>query len=393
MGEVQRPSFGPTSRRPPGRWHLTDWREKALTGVGPPLPLCGITFSRWRRLLDAHPSEIDSPYRLRAVATTFWSILNSACCWYEDKMYAERVAQTPIEPPIIILGHWRSGTTHLHNMLALDERFAYPNTYQVLYPHTFLCTERLCSRLVGFCLPPTRPMDQVKVSFQAPNEDEYATCCMTLHSPYVGFVFPRHQRAYDPLLTFRGVADEIVAEWKAALTLFMRKLSFKYRRPLILKSPPNTCRIKLLLDLFPDARFVHIHRNPFKVFQSTYHWLQTTAPWFNLQRPRFDELKEHVLRTYREMYEVFLEERSLIPAGHYHEIGFEELEAEPIAQVRQLYESLGLPDFGQVEPALRRYLQSLGSYKKNTLPKLDPKLREEIAGEWQRCFEEWGYSA
>jgi hypothetical protein len=391
VGEIQRPAFGPTSRRPPGRWHITAWQDKALTGVGPPLPLCGVTFGHWRRLLRAYLSEIDSPYRLRAAATTFWSIVNSACCWYEDRMYTDKVAQAKIEPPVIILGHWRTGTTHLHNLLCLDDRFAYPNTYQVLYPNTFLSTEALCSRLLGFFLPPTRPMDRVQVSFRAPNEDEYALCSMTLHSPYVGFVFPRHQATYDSLLTFRGVAEDIIAQWKAALTFFVKKLTWKYGRPLILKSPPNTCRIRLLLDLFPDARFVHIHRNPFNVFGSTCHWLWTTAPWYNLQRPRFDGLEKRVLRTYREMYEVFFRERSLIPAGHYHEIGFEDLEAKPVAQMRRLYESLGLPDFGHVEPALRRYLQSLGDYKKNALPKVSPALREEVAGEWRRCFEEWGY--
>ncbi len=391
MGEFQRPVFGPTNHCLPGRWHLTAWREKALTGIGPPLPLCGVTFRQWRRLMALYGAEIDSPYRLRAVATTFWSLLNSACSWYEDRLYADKVARTPIKPPIIILGHWRSGTTHLHNMLALDDRFAYPNTYEVLYPHTFLSTEATCSRLVSFFLPRTRPMDQVRVSFQAPNEEEYATCSMTLHSPYVGFVFPRHQATYDPLLTFRGVPDDIVAEWKAAMALFVRKLTWKYNRPLVLKSPPNTCRIKLLLELFPDARFIHIHRNPFKVFKSTYHWLWTTAPWFNLQRPCFDSLKDYVLRTYRQMYEIFFEERSLIPAGHYHEIGFEELEARPVDQMRRLYESLDLPDFGHVEPAVKQYLESLGGYKKNSLPNLCPELRKEIASEWRRCFEEWGY--
>lgn len=391
MGEQQRPAFGLTSRRPPGRWHLTTWREKALTGICPPLPLSGITFRHWRRLLNTHLFEIDAPFRLRAAATTFWSLVNSACCWYEDRKYADQVAQTKIKPPIIILGHWRSGTTHLHNLLALDGRFAYPNTYEVLYPNTFLTTEALGSRIAGFFLPRTRPMDQVRVSFQAPNEDEYATCSMTLQSPYVGFVFPRHKKTYDPLLTFRGAPEDLVAQWKAALVLFMKKLTLKYDRPLVLKSPPNTCRIRLLLELFPDARFVHIHRNPFKVFQSTYHWLWTTAPWFNLQRPPLDGLREHVLRTYREMYDVFFEERSLIPPGHYHEIGFEDLEAEPIPQVRRLYESLGLPDFESIEPVMRRYLQSLRNYRKNALPKLCPKLREEIAARWRPCFEEWGY--
>jgi omega-hydroxy-beta-dihydromenaquinone-9 sulfotransferase len=370
---------------------MTTWRERLLTRLGPPLPLCGITFSQWRNLLRANCFDVDSPYWLRAASTTAWSIVNTAHCWHENRVFGPKVANAKIEPPLIILGHWRTGTTHLHYLLALDERFAYPNTFQVTYPNTFLCTEALSAKLGAGLLPPTRPMDNVWVSFQAPNEDEFAICGMTLCSRYVGLVFPRRQGHYDPFLTFRGVAEGVIAQWKAALVFFLKKLTWKYGRPLVLKSPPHTGRIRLLLDLFPDARFVHIRRNPYSVFQSTRYWLRTAGPWWHLQRPDLHHLEARILRTYKEMYEVYFEERQLIPVGHFHEICFEELEAEPVAQMRKLYEALDLPDFRHVEPVLRRYLESLSDYKKNTLPELSPDLQKQIAGEWRRCFEKWGY--
>lgn len=369
---------------------MINWRETLLTKFGPPLPLYGITFSQWRNLLRANRFDVDAPYWLRAASTTLWSIINTAHCWYENNVYGPKVANANIEPPLIILGHWRTGTTHLHSLLAADDRFAYPNTFQVTYPNTFLSTEAF-SKLGAGLLPPTRPMDNVRVSLQAPNEDEFAICGMTLYSPYAGLVFPRRQGQHDPFLTFRDVAEGVVAQWKAALVFFLKKLTWKYGRPLVLKSPPHTCRIRLLLDLFPDARFVHIHRNPYIVFQSTRHWLRIAGPWWHLQRPDLNHVEARILRTYKEMYEVFFEERLLIPAGHFHEVSFEKLEAEPVVQMRRLYEALNLPDFKQVEPALRRYLESVSDYRKNTLPELSPSLRKQIAGEWRRCFEEWGY--
>jgi hypothetical protein len=370
---------------------MTTWREKLLTRLGPPLPLCGITFSQWRNLLRANRFDVDSPYSLRAVATTAGSIVNSAHYLCETRVFGPKVANANIEPPLIILGHWRTGTTHLHYLLGLDERFAYPNTYQVTYPNTFLCTEALSARLGAGLMPPTRPMDNVRMSFQSPNEDEFALCGMTLYSPYVGLVFPRRQSQYDTFLTFQGVAESVIAQWKAALVFFLKKLTWKYNRPLVLKSPPHTCRIRLLLDLFPNARFVHIRRNPYSVFQSTRHWLRAAGPWWHLQRPDPNQLEAHILRTYKEMYEVFFEERLLISAGHFHEIRFEELEAEPVAQMRKLYEALDLPAFEHVEPVLRRYLASLSDYQKNSLPELSSDLRQRIAGEWRCCFEKWHY--
>jgi hypothetical protein len=93
------------------------------------------------------------------------------------------------------------------------------------------------------------------------------------------------------------------------------------------------------------------------------------------------------------MYEVFFEERGLIPAGRSCEVGFEALESDPIGTVRGVYEALGLPDFGVVESDLRAYVASLTSYRKNSFPELAPDLRGRIAVEWQRCFDEWRYPA
>src|SRR5207244_1822378 len=109
-------------------------------------------------------------------------------------------------------------------------------------------------------------------------------------------------------LTFRGVPEQEIREWREAFTLFLQKLTWKYQRPIILKSPPHTCRIKLLLEMFPDARFVHIHREPFTVFQSTKHMIAGWDRSYHLQRRDFSVLDERVIRQYKQMYDVFFEE-------------------------------------------------------------------------------------
>ncbi|MDQ3566024.1 MAG: sulfotransferase [Pseudomonadota bacterium] len=61
-------------------------------------------------------------------------------------------------PPLFILGHWRSGTTLLHNLLTRDTgQFAYANTYQAVNPRTFLSTEAVNTKLFGFLVPKTQP--------------------------------------------------------------------------------------------------------------------------------------------------------------------------------------------------------------------------------------------
>jgi hypothetical protein len=366
------------------------WREAFLIRFGAGA-FAGITLGRWLRVLRDNHYVVDRPYWGRAAVITLASIPNTLFHWWETLRYGRQISATRVDAPVFILGIWRSGTTHLHNLLAQDDRFAYPTTYQVFYPHTFLTTEDRNAKLVGFFLPKKRPQDNLALGVREPQEDEFALCSLTGRALPMAWAFLRRADHYGRYLTLREASAAEVAEWKAALTWFVQKLSFKYGRPLVLKSPGHTCRISLLLELFPEAKFVHIHRNPYDVFQSTQHMVRTVTPWWALQRPDDNDLEGRTLRQYREVYDAFFEERGLIPKGHFHEVGFEELEADPLEQVRGVYEALDLPDFGEVEPALRRYLDSVAGYKKNRFPELPADLRAYIAREWRRCFEEWGY--
>jgi LPS sulfotransferase NodH len=366
------------------------WREAFVTNFGAG-GLAGITLGRWLKVLRANGFAVDWPYWGRAVSITLGSIPNTLLAAWENLLYRQKIRDTKIAPPLFILGIWRSGTTLLHNLLAQDDRFAYPNTYQTSFPQTFLTTEKLNAKLLGFFFPKKRPMDNVAFGFAEPQEDEFALCPL-IGGFTMGWAFPRRARFYNRYLTLREAPANEAAEWKAALTWFLQKLAFKYGKPLVLKSPGHTCRIRVLLELFPEARFVHIRRNPFDVFRSTQHLIRNgITPVWTLQRPDYRDLDDRIIREYKEVYGAFFEERGLIPRGRIHEVSFEGLEADPIGQVRKTYEALALPDFKAIEPTLQRYVESLAGYKKNVFPDLPAELRARIAGEWRRCFEEWGY--
>ena len=366
------------------------WRDQFIERFGPGA-FSGVTLRVWLRVLHDNGFSIDRPYWGRAAMATLGSFTNSAAALLEHLRFGRRVAQTPVPPPLFVLGIWRSGTTHLHNLLARDRRFAFPNFYETLYPHTFLTTEAAGASLVGRFLPDKRPQDNMGFGIGEPQEDEFALGSLIGRSLLLSLAFPRNAALYDRYLTLRDLNSAELAEWKSALLGFVRKLTFKHGRPLVLKSPGHTCRVRLLLELFPGARFVHIRRNPFHVFQSARHTVLKLAPLWALQRPDHTDLDDRVLRQYREVYEAYFEQRASIPATRLHELSFEELESNPVGRMRRLYEALGLPDFNSVEPALRAYVDSLRSYRKNEFPPLPPDLRHRIAGEWRRCFEEWGY--
>jgi omega-hydroxy-beta-dihydromenaquinone-9 sulfotransferase len=205
-------------------------------------------------------------------------------------------------------------------------------------------------------------------------------------------IFTRRAEHYARYGTLGELPETEVAEWKAALLGFCAKLTCKYGKPLVLKSPFHTGRIRLLLDIFPEAKFVHIHRDPYAVFQSTCHTMRVALKYCALQRHNLDVEDWTILR-YREIVDAFLAEKDLIPDGRFHEISYSDLERDPIAQMRTTYEALGLPDFREVEPSVRRYVASLAGYRKNVYPELAPATKTRLRNAWEHSFSAWGYPA
>lgn len=353
--------------------------------------LAGITFGDWWRLLQENRFAIDPVYWHRAAFISAASLMNS---WgqRQERRFDDAVTGTTVQAPLFVLGHWRTGTTHLHNLLAQDtDQFAFANTYQVVNPRTFLSTEAVNSRRFAWLVPSRRPMDNMALNFQSPQEEEFAPALTSLRSPYLGISFPRREDHYDRYLTFRDAPPADVEAWKSAFRWFLQKLTFKYQRPLVLKSPPHTARIRLLLEMFPDARFVHIHRDPYTVFQSFRHYFDTATWHTYLQRPNVSQIEDRILRRYTALYDAYFEERPLIPAGRFHEVRFTDLERDPVGEMQKLYRQLNLTGFEQFRPRLERYTASLSDYRKNEFGDLPETWRQRVRVEWHRSFSTWNY--
>jgi hypothetical protein len=357
--------------------------------------LAGITAGDWWALLRENGFDVDAVYWHRAAVVTALSLVNSLQRRRERRRFDAAIAATEVvEPPLFVLGHWRSGTTHLHNLLAQDTaQFAYANTYQVINPHTFLTTEAVNTRIFAGLVPSRRPMDAMALSFQSPQEDEFAPCLMTGKSPYIGVSFPRREHAYERYLSFRAASADETAAWQAAFLWFLKKLTLKYGRALLLKSPTHTARVRLLLEMFPNARFVHIHRHPYEVFQSFQHYYDTAVWYTYLQRPDRGAVDQRILSRYTELHDALFDDLPRIPDGRFHELRFDDLERDPLGQMATLYERLGLADFARCRPQLAAYLSTLSGYERNAFPPLAPALRERVAREWRRSFDRWGYRA
>lgn len=355
--------------------------------------LAGITLEDWQRLLRDNAFDVDLRYVPRAVIITLCSLVNSTLRPCEDLIFGRSITDAEILPPVFILGLPRSGTTFMHQLFAVDKRFATPTLYQVRFPHTFLCTEAIVSRLTASLLPTRRAQDNVSIAWQSPAEEEGAVCVMSLCSRELADVFPRRRAHYARFGSLEHVSPAERSAWKEAMVHFVRKLTHRYNRPLVLKSPSNTWRVSILAELFPDARFVYLCRNPYDVFSSRLKTHFHVMPYRQLQhvdQMEADEV-EWIIRRYRWLVDKSLEELRRLRPGKIAEVRFEDLERDPVSQMRLIYTALDLPDFQEVEPALVRFAASLRNYHRNVHPPLPAHLRQRLAGEWRQMFETWDY--
>ncbi len=340
----------------------------------------------WQNRFRVHPIRWSM-----AILLVPFALYNSAMHRIQQLFYGRKIANTNIEkPPVFIIGHWRSGTTFLHELMSLDERFAFPSTYECVSPYHFLVTGWIIPKMFWFILPSKRPMDNMQIGFDKPQEDEFALCAMGAPTSYYRMGFPNNEPQYHEFLEMADVNEQDLSQFREALMHFVKTLTYKKKKQLILKSPPHTGRIQLLSKMFPGARFVHIFRNPYSIFASTRRLWQTMDVVQGFQIPKHDDLDEYIFDCFERMYRGFHRQRQNINPAHICDVRYEDLVQDPIGEVQAVYEKLGLGDFDDVREKIEAHVADRRDYKPNK-HELDAGIKSQIAERWSDYLERYGY--
>lgn len=354
----------------------------------------GCSVRAWYELLRRNRFAVGPQHLHTAVVDTVVSVINSCLAGIETAVYGRTIARARVSPdPLFIIGHWRSGTTLLHELLCLDERYAGPTVYECCAPHHFLLTESFLPRLLWFLMPDRRPVDQMEIDWTSVFEDEFALCLLGARSPYEMLAFPNSALSELNLLDPNNLTAAESRRWRALLVRFLTKVALRDpERRLVLKSPPHTCRIPLLLELFPRARFVHVVRNPYDVFPSTKHLWRTLRHSQGLQNPKTEISDETILATFLFMHTCVERDKALIPADQFHELRYEDLLRDPIAEMRSMYAHLRLGGFGDVTAAIETYFSARTTYTTNRYP-ISESQRDAVRRHWGGVIERYGYAS
>lgn len=357
--------------------------------------ITGIETADWLKLLSKNSWKVDPVYAHRVAWVGAFSVAATAAGRFEDARYGRELASMEIDKdPLFLIGHWRSGTTHLHNLLGRLPGHTYPTVYQAVFPGCFLTTAGWVQPLTARLMGGTRTYDNVKQGWNEAAEDEIALAKLTGLSPYIGFMFPGYAARYEKYLDFEECSQAERNTWKEAFRYLVKKITVATGGDrVVVKSCTHTARIRLLLEMFPQARFVHITRHPYEVFASTMH-MRSHTDWenhFHLPEGDPEEVRaRQTLALGRRMFERVVDDRALIPAGNLVEIKYEDLVGHEMAHIEQIYATLRLPGWPQAQPVLARYLDGVKGYKRNKL-KLDKARRDDVYNEWRVMFDAYGY--
>ena len=259
----------------------------------------------------------------------------------------------PVEAPVIILGHMRSGTTRLHRLLACDPRFAFTRMHETLQP---LPTGRLqgiafagaVRGLLNFCNPELR---KIHPSSALAPEEEFGLHGFSLHGAMFEAqwnvpAFARWCEARDLRPVYREFRQ-------LAQTLCWRR-GEPPERTVLLKAPQFMQDLDAVLEAFPGARFLWMKRDMGSVVASSASlvWHQQRVQSDQADPVRIGREWRRKTHLRQERAQLALAQRR--PSTLVLPVDYEAMNADWRGQVRRIYEFLDMGLSDAVEARMAR---------------------------------------
>jgi hypothetical protein len=256
------------------------------------------------------------------------------------------IAQIPIRRPIVIVGLPRTGTTHLHNLLAADPALRSLPYWESLEPV-------LDPREV----PPPGAPDPRRARTQAALDviDLAMPLFERMHEMTVDHA---HEEIQLLAIDFSSMLFETIAllpAWRDHYLARDQRPHYAYLKRVlqvltwlrggdrwVLKSPQHCEQIPALLATFPDATFVTTHRDPVPVTASMVTMI-TYSQRMAIDHPDPQACGAYWSARVEDLLRGCARDRDLLPDDRTVDVRFHELVADDLATVRRVYEVAGQP--------------------------------------------------
>jgi len=318
-------------------------------------------------------------------------------CIYEKWFNSNRIAQQKIHPnPVFILGHPRSGTTFLHKIMASDPQFVYLDGMDAIFPYKSQKTKDKMRSFVGWVLRKLKVKNEAFNDYQLElddpiEEDAYWLYVNCQYSVFWGLVFPRNaNRKLSKYIVFEN--EETEASWKSAYLYLCKKISAKRPEfPLLLKSPPNTGRVRTLLELFPNAKFIHIYRNPYIVYSSMEKLIvENIQKNYSLHKISNSQIQDVILKHYSLLMDQLEKDKQLLNESNFIEMSYEEIMTEPLDKLEKIYNQLNLGSFSEAQPHFKTLLNKESNYRPSS-HNISDHIKMLVDSAWAKHLKRLGY--
>jgi hypothetical protein len=356
-------------------------------------PLMGVRFNNLFNLLSGQkkipPSKWPHLFAFGASA-----LARAPFSMIERWMVSRNKAVEKLEPPIFIVGFWRSGTTHFHNLLGQSPELGIITPVGSGLPDELLTLGTWFKSLLRMGLPEDRGIDQVAVTPQSPQEDEIPIANLQPLSIFQAFYFPaKFRENFNRGVFFDSATPAEVKRWKAQMLYFFQKVAIHQgKQPLLIKNPVYMARVNLLLDIWPEARFIHIYRNPYRVYRSNMQYYPKMINELGLQPYNKADIEPTVLNAYPRMMEKLYDDVKHLPDSQFMEVRYEEVDENPLNVLERVYAQLNLPAWPTAKYYTEAYLKSIADYSKNSYNQ-SLEDYEKVDKYWGKYVQQWGYGA
>ena len=282
--------------------------------------------------------------------------------WVQSWLFARRLHKAELpDDPIVVIGHWRSGTTYLHQLLASDPTLATARNCLTMAPQVALLLQPLLRSALRAWMTRQRPIDAVLWGPDDPQEDEVGLARLTMDTNMAGMAFPQ---AYTWFFrrNVLGLSLAFEREW-----LLFTKLTWLHdgqgKTGLLIKNSAHSARVELVLRHFPKARFVVLSRDPQASIRSLVQVKQRLGGLVGLQPvPDAVTQVEETVAAHRQLLQAFEASRHRIPQGQLIELPYDALVSQPLAAVKRIYDELGLSSWFVAEAPIQARIAQARSY-------------------------------
>ncbi len=267
---------------------------------------------------------------------------------------------------VVILGYYRSGTTHLQNLMSCDRRFVTPRWSQCLAGQGFVMGWSILRFVLVPFLGSTRPQDAVGFGPDWPAEDDFALCTWGGCSSIPGqLIWPSKWDDWKQWHGLERLSDSELNRWRSLMAMFVWKLTRGKNRTkvVLLKAPSHTARVAELDRLFKgNIRFVHLVREPGAVIDSNVRLHDALKAHLLEDAPAVQAVRDRIVEEYASTESKCCDEAQAIAPDRFVRIRYQDLRSDGIGTLRNVYESLGIAWNDETQASLKHYLESLGEY-------------------------------